>query len=191
MGYQTNSDYEITVIRSKRKSLSVEVRSDCSVVVRAPKWVSKREIDSFIEERTDWIEETLSKMQKRIDESPVLDKYSDREIEKMTREAKEKIPPLVKELASKMGVPYGRVTVRCQKTLWGSCTAKGNLNFNCLLTLLPEPVMEYVIIHELCHLTEMNHSPAFWRQVEKYCPDYKFLRDFLKDNGEKLMLRMK
>ena len=184
-------DRNITIIRSKRKSLEVEVKPDGSVVVRAPRWSPMKEIDSFIDKHSEWIEQTVSKMQKRIDESPVLDKYSDREIEKMTREAKEKIPPLVKELASKMGVPYGRVTVRCQKTLWGSCTAKGNLNFNCLLTLLPEPVMEYVIIHELCHLTEMNHSPAFWRQVEKYCPDYRFLRNFLKDNGEKLMLRMK
>ena len=191
MGYQTNSDYEITVIRSKRKSLSVEVRSDCSVVVRAPKWVSKREIDSFIEERTDWIEETLSKMQKRIDDSPVHDKYSDRELEKIRKEAKEIIPPLVDEIANRMNVRYGRVTLRFQKTVWGSCTSKGNLNFNCLLILLPEQVMEYVIVHELCHLKYLNHSPSFWRQVEKYCPDYKFLRDFLKDNGEKLMLRMK
>jgi predicted metal-dependent hydrolase len=89
-----------------------------------------------------------------------------------------------------MGISYGRVTIRRQKTLWGSCSAKRNLNFNCLIVLLPEPVMEYVIIHELCHLKEMNHSPAFWREVEKYCPDYRYLRDFLKDNGEKLMLRM-
>ena len=191
MGYQTNSDYEITVIRSKRKSLSVEVRSDCSVVVRAPKWVSKREIDSFIEERTDWIEETLSKMQKRIDDSPVHDKYSDRELEKIRKEAKEIIPPLVDEIANRMNVRYGRVTLRFQKTVWGSCTSKGNLNFNCLLILLPEQVMEYVIVHELCHLKYLNHSPSFWREVEKYCPDYKFLRDFLIDNGEKLMLRMK
>ena len=149
MGYQTNSDQEITVIRSKRKSLQVEVKTDCSVIVRAPKWVSQREIDRFIDEHSEWIEKTLSKMQKRVDDNPVQDKYSDREIEKMTREAKEKIPPLVKEFAGKMGVSYGRVTVRCQRTLWGSCSTKGNLNFNCLLMLLPEPVMEYVIIHEL------------------------------------------
>ena len=182
--------FDYTLIRSRRKTLQVEISTDCRVTVRVPNRASKAEIDRFLDERRDWIEKNLAKMKKRLDDVPVADKYSDREIETLTKSAKETIPPLVGKLAAKMGIPYNRVTIRRQKTLWGSCTAKGNLSFNCLLMLLPEPVMEYVIIHELCHLKEMNHSPAFWREVAKYCPDYRYLRDFLKDNGEKLMLRM-
>ncbi|MBO4883569.1 MAG: M48 family metallopeptidase [Lachnospiraceae bacterium] len=184
------SGHEIKIIRSKRRSLQVEVHTDCSVIVRAPKWVPKYEIDKFVEERRDWIEKTLAGMEKRVADNPVSEKYSERELEKVTKEAREEIPPLVAKYAEKMGVSYKRVTVRCQKTLWGSCSAKGNLNFNCLLMLLPEPVREYVIVHELCHLKELNHSPAFWAEVERYCPDYRYLRDFLKTSGEKLMLRL-
>ncbi|MCR5831827.1 MAG: M48 family metallopeptidase [Lachnospiraceae bacterium] len=185
-----SDDLDYTIVRSRRRTLQVEISSDCRITVRAPKYTPLYEIRSFVEERRDWIEKNLAKMQKRLDDVPVKDRFSDREIETLTKNAKETIPPLVKNLAAKMGISYGRVTIRRQKTLWGSCSAKRNLNFNCLIVLLPEPVMEYVIIHELCHLKEMNHSPAFWREVEKYCPDYRYLRDFLKDNGEKLMLRM-
>lgn len=183
-------DRRITVIRSRRKTLQVEVTANCSVIVRAPSWVPRSQIDDFVKERQDWIDRTIAKMQKRIDETPVLDRYSEHELAKLTEDARAAIPPLVKKYAEQMGLPYGRVTIRAQKTLWGSCSAKGNLNFNCLLMLLPEPVMEYVIIHELCHIRELNHSDAFWKEVEKYCSDYKYLRRFLKENGEKLMLRM-
>lgn len=177
------------IIRSRRRSLSVEVHADCSIIVRAPKWISKKEIDKFVDERRDWIDKTYAEMNRRIQDNPVNDKYSERELERLTKEAREEIPSLVAKYAEKMGISYGRVTIRCQKTMWGSCTAKGNLNFNCLLMLLPEPVREYVIVHELCHIKELNHSSAFWREVERYCPDYRYLRDFLKNNGEKLMLR--
>ena len=100
------------------------------------------------------------------------------------------IPGAVYDLAREMGVGYRRVSIRCQKTLWGSCTAKGNLSFNCLLMLLPEEVIRYVIIHELCHLREMNHSQKFWAEVQKYCPDYRRLRKQLKTEGDSLFLRV-
>ncbi len=90
------------------------------------------------------------------------------------------IPARVKEYAEIIGVSYGRITIRNQKTRWGSCSSKGNLNFNCQLMRLPEELRDYVIIHELCHRKEMNHSAKFWSEVEKYCPDYKALRKKLK-----------
>ena len=89
-----------------------------------------------------------------------------------------------------MNVQYGRITIRNQKTRWGSCSSKGNLNFNCLLMLAPDEVVDYVVIHELCHLIEMNHSKAFWKQVEQMMPDYKKHRKWLKDHGNEIMERM-
>jgi len=89
-----------------------------------------------------------------------------------------------------VGVDYGRITIRSQRTRWGSCSAKGNLNFNCLLMLCPEEVRDYVVIHELCHRKELNHSPKFWAEVEKVCPDHARQRKWLKENGGSLIARL-
>ncbi|HAN50208.1 MAG TPA: metal-dependent hydrolase, partial [Lachnospiraceae bacterium] len=86
-----------------------------------------------------------------------------------------------------MGVDYGRITIRHQKTRWGSCSGKGNLNFNCLLMLTPPEVQEYVIVHELCHRKEMNHSYRFWAEVEDVLPDYRVQEQWLKTNGGALI----
>ena len=91
----------------------------------------------------------------------------------------------VSHYASVMGVSYGRITMRNQKTRWGSCSSGGNLNFNWRLLLMPERVMDYVIVHELAHRREMNHSAAFWQIVETYLPDYRERRQWLKVNGQK------
>ena len=82
-----------------------------------------------------------------------------------------------------MKVTYGRITIRDQKTRWGSCSSRGNLNFNWRLLLMPERVMDYVIVHELAHRREMNHSAAFWQIIETYLPDYRERRQWLKENG--------
>ena len=84
-----------------------------------------------------------------------------------------------------MGVSYGSITVREQKTRWGSCSAKGNLNFNWKLVLMPEEILDYVVVHELAHRLQMNHSTEFWDEVEKILPDYRNRRQWLKENGQK------
>ena len=84
-----------------------------------------------------------------------------------------------------MGDSYGSITVREQKTRWGSCSAKGNLNFNWKLVLMPEEILEYVVVHELAHRLQMNHSTEFWDEVEKILPDYRKRRQWLKENGQK------
>ena len=85
--------------------------------------------------------------------------------------------------APRIGVSYGRVTVRNQRTRWGSCSAKGNLNFNWRLILAPEKFLEYVVIHELCHRREFNHSARFWDLVQRQMRDYQVWKDYLKKNG--------
>jgi predicted metal-dependent hydrolase len=89
-----------------------------------------------------------------------------------------------------VGVTYGRITIRNQRSRWGSCSGKGNLNFNCLLMLTPSHVIDYVVVHELCHRLEMNHSPAFWAQVERVLPDYRKSREWLREHEKELIGRL-
>lgn len=119
-----------------------------------------------------------------------LETYTRDQINFLIDEAMEYIPKTVEKYAKIIGVDYGRITIRAQKTRWGSCSAKRNLNFNCLLMLLREELRDYVIIHELCHIKEMNHSPAFWKEVEKYCPDHKSLRKELREDAKELIPRL-
>ena len=105
----------------------------------------------------------------------------------LQQEACRKIPERTAYFAEKIGVSYGRITLRQQKTRWGSCSANGNLNFNWLLILAPPEVLDYVVVHELCHRRQMNHSQAFWNEVSAVLPGYKEQKKWLKDNGWKLM----
>ena len=182
--------YEIRIIRSRRRTLQVEIGQDLGITVRVPNRCSRREIDAFIESERGWIDKHLEKMKQRIDNVSHVEKYSDNEIRALSDMAYYYIPPRVEEYAQKIGVKYGHITIRCQKTRWGSCSSKGNLNFNCLLMALDEKIRDYVIIHELCHLIHPNHSPEFWKEVEKYCPDHRALRKQLKENGTALFLRL-
>ena len=121
--------------------------------------------------------------QKSTDSKPVSP-----EILELTAKAKEELPAIIKKYAEVMDVTYNRITIRHQKTRWGSCTKTGNLSFNCLLMKMPENVRDYVIIHELAHCKELNHSTKFWTIVAEYCPWYKEAKLWLKENGENLFL---
>lgn len=112
------------------------------------------------------------------------------ELRTLADQALDYIPKRAAYYAEIMQVGYGRITIRNQKTRWGSCSAKGNLNFNCLLMLAPQEIIDYVVVHELCHRKQMNHSKAFWQEVENVMPDYRVHRKWLKDHGCELMMRM-
>lgn len=180
----------MNVIRSNRKSISIEIRQDATILVRAPYQMQNTEINRFIKEKEDWIVKHLKKAEDRQREMRDIQKLSVQEIQKLTNLALKIIPVKVKYFAGVMNVNYGRITIRNQKTRWGSCSAKKNLNFNCLLMLAPDEVVDYVVVHELCHLIEMNHSKKFWARVEQVMPDYKKQKQWLKDHGNEIIGRI-
>lgn len=183
---------DVTIIRSNRKTIGIQINSDLSITVRAPKRVSKREIERVLEEKESWINRNIEKIkQQKIEyEAHKEPKLTMQEVQDLADKALIYIPGRVKYFAPLIGVDYGRITIRNQKTRWGSCSGKGNLNFNCLLMLAPDDVIDYVVVHELCHRKEMNHSARFWQEVDKILPDYRSSRKWLKDNGNCIMQRM-
>ena len=174
----------LTIIRSDRKTISMRITGPDSAEIRAPRSIAQSQIDDFIKRHQAWLEKHLA--QTASPDPP----FTEGEIRSLAEKAVAVIPERVRHYAALMGVSYGRITIRNQKSKWGSCSAKGNLNFNCLLMLCPRPVLDYVVVHELCHRKEMNHSPKFWAELEKYVPDYKALRKWLKDEGSKLIARI-
>ena len=175
-----------TLVRSSRKTISIMIKPTGEVEVRCPRRCSKREINTFVASK----EAGIRKHLKTIAARPEVSVLSAAERKALAEKAAEVLPEKVSRFAQQLGVSYGRITIRSQRTRWGSCSAKGNLNFNCLLMLCPEEVQDYVVIHELCHRKEMNHSPAFWSELEKHCPDYRIHRKWLKDNGTSLIARL-
>ena len=111
---------------------------------------------------------------------------SDEQIKALAKQAKKVIPDRVAYYARLVGVTYGRISIRNQKTRWGSCSAQGNLNFNCILMRAPIEVLDSVIVHELCHRKHMNHSAAFYAEVRRVYPEYDKWHKWLKKNGTHL-----
>ena len=161
-----------------------------TVEVRAPLRMSEVQIQEFLKRHWAWIEKTLEKDRKLKEDLEKLPSITFEDITKLAEEAKKVIPQRVSFYAEKIGVTYGRITIRNQKTVWGSCTAKGNLNFNCLLMLTPPEVIDCIVVHELCHRKYMNHSAAFYAEVIKAFPDYRKWEKWLKENGKRLIAQM-
>jgi len=186
------NNMEVKIIRSRRKTVGIQVNEDLTVTVRAPLRVSKKEIDRILKEKESWILKSIERMKERAEKVREADftRLTESEVRLLADEALKVIPERVAYFSKLAGVTYGRITIRNQKTRWGSCSSKGNLNFNCLLMLTPPEVIDYVVVHELCHRKEMNHSKQFWSEVEKILPDYKKQEKWLKNEGSLLMKRM-
>ena len=178
---------EYELVRSKRKTLTIEITPDGVVLVKAPLRMMKSQIDHFLYLRRDWIEANQKKVLEREARLGPVDRLSEEDLKALKKKAREIILPLVEDYAEIMGVIYGRVAIRAQKSRWGSCSRDGNLNFNCLLALCPEGAQRYVVVHELCHRRHMDHSRAFWLEVEEYMPDYREWRRWLKTDGSRLI----
>lgn len=178
-------------IRSARKTLSVEVRRglhrDPEIMIRAPQRMKQEAIRQFISIKERWITEKCRAIlvdkseQKHVD---IPDYMTD---EWLRTEGVTRFRSKIENWSVRMGVEYGRVTIRDQKTRWGSCSGKGNLNFSWRLLMMPEEILDYVIVHELAHRREMNHSPCFWQIVGSYISDYEERKRWLKENGSRYM----
>ena len=158
--------YEI--VYSVRKTLAVQVKADGSVVVRAPKRMAKY---------------THREKALAAAEQKAANRLTEAERKAAVKRAAQMLAEKTAHFAKEMGVTYGRITIREQKTRWGSCSSAGNLNYNWKLVLMPERVMDYVVIHELAHRKEMNHSARFYAVVAQQMPDYKVWQSWLKEHG--------
>ena len=178
----------IDVVYSGRSTLGLEVSRNGQVKLRAPRRGSDGALQNFARQKEAWIiEKYLMMEEKRKAESLQQDPdyVKDPALEQAyRRQAKARLEERAAYFASRMGVSYQRISVRAAKTRWGSCSAKGNLNFHWKLILMPPQVLDYVVVHELAHRKEMNHSPAFWAEVEKILPDYRERRKWLKTYGQ-------
>lgn len=181
-GIQYPGEYEI--IYSARRTLSVEITLDGEVKVRAPRRTPKSRTEDFLIEKRAWILNHLAKaVQNKTPAPPPLPESERRRYMELARDL---FTRKAAWYASIMHVSYGRISIREQKTRWGSCSSKGNLNFNWRLIFAPEAVLDYIVIHELAHRREMNHSQAFYRIVASVMPDYKEQQKWLRDHGQEL-----
>lgn len=220
---------EYTLIRSRRKTLGLEIGEEGTLIVRAPQNLKESDIQKMLRQKHDWIIKKQKAMKERSIQKPAFDfrhgecffvwgeqKPLDivlnpkrNQMEAILKEDRIKIRTPVEEphpIRNLMEAWYrsmtrefiegcvahyqpvfskkvNRITIKDQKSRWGSCSSKNNLNFNWRLSMAPKEVVEYVVVHEMCHLVHMNHSKAFWELVEKFIPNYKDMRKWLKDYG--------
>ncbi|MGN0279692.1 MAG: M48 family metallopeptidase [Lachnospiraceae bacterium] len=185
--------YELpyTVKYSNRRSFSISISPDEGLVLRVPFRTSDRELQHILLEKQHWIITRYLEMQEKEKNRPVSDLTDAQRAaleKRYINAAKEYFPKRVAYFQQFTGGTYNRITIRDQKTRWGSCSARGTLSFNWRLMLAPPAILDYVVVHELCHLTHMDHSPAFWQAVGKVYPDYRTARKWLKDHGQELVL---
>ena len=145
----------VFVTRTARKTISIQIKAD-GMHVRAPLRMSDTEIERFLDSKSKWIKKHLQMVAERKSAVNDLPPYTPEEIRDLASKALQIIPERVKHYARIIGVDYGNITIRNQRTRWGSCSSKGNLNFNCLLMLLPDEIIDSVVVHELCHRKHMH-----------------------------------
>jgi hypothetical protein len=183
------------IVRSNRKSYGISVDENGAVTLRLPLRGSIRVAQQMAEEKKDWIYQKVCQQreraaQRRQAQEEQENRYTPQQraaLEKRYRQAaKEYFPQRAAFYADRLGVTFGKIRIAEQKTRWGSCSSNGTLSFNWKLMLAPPRVLDYVVVHEVCHLKEMNHSPRFWAYVEQLMPEYKEYRKWLRENGQTL-----
>ena len=177
---------EYELIRSARRTLGAEIKNG-RLIVRAPYLASKRDIERFLASQSGRIEKALAVSREAEERKAAVPKLTQAELRALAAEARRIIPERCAYFAPLVGVRYARITIRSQRTRWGSCSAKGSLSFNCLLMKAPPAVLDGVVVHELCHIKQPNHSAKFYAEVLRVLPDYKERQKWLRQNGELLM----
>ncbi len=166
---------DIVIQKSFRKTLSMRFDKNGILQIKAPVFSTNYQIQKFIEKNKNWIDSQQEQKKKSLFKAEKIPEYK--------ALAKQVIPPRVSQLAKQYGFSYNAVRITSARTRWGSCSSKKNLNFTYRLALAPPEVRDYVIVHELCHLREMNHSKRFWSEVYSIMPNYKEHEKWLKQNG--------
>lgn len=179
------------VVYSRRKTCAVSISAEGKITLRLPLRTSESQIRRLLLDKQHWIITHYLEAVQRAANRPVSNLTDAQRIaleKRYIAAAKDYFPKRTAYFAPITGGNYQRITIRDQKTRWGSCSANGTLSFNWRLMLAPPAVLDYVVVHELCHLTHMNHSKAFWALVESACPEYRTHRKWLKEHGQTLVL---
>ncbi|MDQ3077123.1 MAG: M48 family metallopeptidase [bacterium] len=167
--------------RSKRaKRISITVKQTGDVIVTLPFFAPPFSAQLFVQQKAAWIHAMQEKLKKRFENKTIL-KQSKKDYLEKKNVALKMLTAKVEYFNEFYNFTYKGIRIRNQKSRWGSCSTKGNLNFNYALIYLPEKLSDYIIIHELCHLKEMNHGKGFWDLVAQMVPDHKILRRELKN----------
>ncbi len=169
--------------RSRRRTISLQVDSKRKLIVKAPLGMSSLAIQEFIEEKKNWVLKQFERIDRQVQSAQEMGFLSEKDIEETKKLAKKLIPQRVAHYAAISGITYNKIFIRLQQSRWGSCSARGNLNFNCLLALMPLEILDSVVVHELCHRRHMDHSKAFYQEVISIFPDYMRCEKWLKNNG--------
>ena len=167
-----------TLLRSRRRTLAIEVTRDGHVLVRAPLRTTQKSIDEFLSRRADWINAALQRQRTRREAYPPL---TQAEVEVLRQKAQELLPMKVAHWARIMGVMPTGVKITSAQKRFGSCSGKNSLCFSLYLMRYPEAAIDAVVVHELAHIRHKNHSPAFYAEVERYLPDYRQRARLLKN----------
>lgn len=166
--------------RQNRKTLAISITEDAGLMVKAPLAMPEKEIEGFINQRRFWIYKQAKRVLAQIEHRP---DRSAEELRMLQKKAAAVLQEKTAYYAKVLGVTCQRIRIGDQKTFWGSCSSQGRISYNWHLVLMPEKIQDYVVVHELCHLLEMNHSPKFWSFVEEIIPDYRERRKWLKEHG--------
>ena len=164
--------YEL--IRSRRKTMSLEVTRDRRLVVRAPMRAKQEEIDAFVAKHEAWAQKHLAAM------PPPLPEFTAEEIAALKQRAAEILPGKVAHWSTVMGVRPTGMKITTARKRYGSCSGRNSLCFSCFLMRCPEEAIDLVVVHELCHIKEKNHGPRFYALLEQYLPDYQVRKKLLK-----------
>jgi predicted metal-dependent hydrolase len=175
---------ELVVVRRSRQAgrWTLSVPWGAPVQLTAPTWMPNDEVERVLESHREWIAAERARQRPRLRLDPR--RVSEADARAAVREL---VRMLAEEEAPELGVEYERIEIRDQRTRWGSCSTRGTLSFNWRLVLAPFEVLDYVVVHELCHLREPNHSRRFWRLVEARRPDWRVQRDWLHEHGPELL----
>lgn len=172
------------ILRSGRKTLSIEIERNGSIMIRAPFLLSDRKIDKFLNEKKKWIIRKVAEMERQKHEKQKFIKsVNPKNIQLYKKKARVILTERTAYYAEKYNFKYRKIRLSSARCRWGSCSASNNLNFNWKIIFAPIEVLNYLVVHELVHTKHKNHQKKFWKTVEKICPNFKSSRKWLKENS--------